>query len=307
MAAASSPTPIVERGEFVSFFLFQCERITLSNSKRRLKPTRSLLTYLASLEPYLFLFYDETQPNAAVQQFHDHAVDVRRESSDVGATSCVELELLAATAPRGVDNSGGVSLDLSSFYPGSHLCVALFRALEMFLPTTSKAVNVTTPGRFALRLTLLDVTQCGLDNDAVAALCCLLASGRCPMLATLILDRNEYVAVQAGQMLLRTLGVQGALGDGSSGKSHNEQFIGATTVSGGDQRALGSPEASQDAATTLDASHTLALPSRTLKEYLPQLCCISLVGTNCPPHFVRRVEALVKENCSAHHQHAPPS
>jgi hypothetical protein len=287
MTAEAAHSQVSQKGEFISFFLFQCERITLPNSRRRLRPPRTILAHLASIEPFLFSYIDPTQlsPERAPRAEHRGPPP----SSHLGEEE--ELELLSTMPPT--DDHGDV-LDLSTFYPGSFLCTALFRALAFFKP---KHGSPTGNLRLALNLIVINVSQCGLDNESIDALCGLLGTGRCVRLEAVVLDRNEYVAVEAGQMLLRMLGVRGALGDGAAGKSHRLRLAGNASVSSdaGAAPAASQPQPSADADALEACDTTIMEGSLPVHEALPCLQCISLLGTNCPPHYVRRIEGLVRD------------
>ncbi|CUF19869.1 Hypothetical protein, putative [Bodo saltans] len=299
-------SPVTQKGEFLSFFLFQCERITLPNSRRRLRPPRTILSHIASIEPFLFSYLDPTtQPSkepaavsSSVTVRVPPAVTTTQEDEEDG-----ELVLLSTMPPsqqEANDNNGDV-LDLSTFYPGSYLCTALFRALELFQPKA--AAPPSQHMRLVLNVVELNISQCGLDNESIDALCRLLGSGRCVHLEAVLLDRNEYVAVEAGQMLLRMLGVRGALGDGARGKSHRigtGNHNASAAVSAGAAAPVTSAPTQQAAAATdgtLASCDTTTLEGvlLPLSESLPSLQCLSLVGTNVPPHYIRRLEGLVRD------------
>ena len=212
-------------------FTAQCARIVNSKGQQP-RPTRSVLALLKEVEPHLL------------------------SSSDVEP----------------------FPLDLSHCYLGNEGAVALFRTLSVFgaadsvlrvdedntaaveaAPQTESSQASCHPDIF-LNLSAIVVPQSGLRLEAIVALCELLSLPRACRITHIDLSGNEYVALQAGQLLVRLLGDRGPLGDGSQGRSHS--FL---------KSPEGDPVFSQS------------------------LMSVAAGDTNVPSHFLRRIDALCEE------------
>ena len=89
------------------------------------------------------------------------------------------------------------ALDFTKSVLGNEAAVALFRTL-LLCPSNSTTV--------VLKIHAIAVPGSGLKNEAIQALVALLSSHRCSGVTEVDLRDNEFVAVQAGQVLLRMLG-----------------------------------------------------------------------------------------------------
>lgn len=259
---ASSMPAAYGAGEFIMFFRFQCERLEGLEDATEDGNAAADLNRTAGSSKSLVVQRHQHKPTRSLLKLLGQVEpllfrDIDVADSDAGAT---------------------VALDLSTHFLGAALVTALLRALTLFVPES--AAQRGSGSKLTLNVHELNLKQNGLSNESCAALCELLLSGRCRVLRRVVLDRNEYLAVEAGQMLLRAFGVGGPLGDGNRGQSY--------AMLAPHHRATDESSPAADGTT----GGVLAIPL-AFSDVVPCLEAVSVEGTNIPAHFARRIADAV--------------
>lgn len=301
-------------------FCFQCDRIVVTGTTRRLRPTRSVLQYLGSIEPTLFCPQQERKRQTApiVLDFSRHILgedgcvalirtffefDPHKKSPPAGSHFAAPPARLsspptgtgsatpAVTTPR---SQVTTSIDVNHSTGSPHLS------------SGSPNSGTSHGGPMLLNANVLDLRHNGLGDAAMEYICAFLVSPRGALLEQVILRQNERLALNAGQMILRTLGVQGPVGDGGSGMSYlmaeqvqKRSASHSAAVQGspsGAHRGGGGP-GSPFGATSKGANNNNSSggSAALLPLVSASLQLIDVEETNVPPHIIRRIAERLRE------------